>query len=205
MTDKLTDKEIVKALECCVNGECPNCPLSHNNTGVYNERCGENLMQNALDLINRLQEKVKKFENRQKPTGASGYKIENGKVVFFTNMLGGCKIVKENLEEVVKTLNELLQEAYAKDEIAFALKCKTEELKKAETENERLNNAIDEQDIEIAQLYKRLDKAKAEAYKEFAERLKNKAMATCKTLDNKYRYEFDNVFIDNLLKELVGD
>lgn len=55
MNNKPTDSEIVKALECCVNGECPNCPLSHNNTGVYNERCGDNLMQNVLDLINRQQ------------------------------------------------------------------------------------------------------------------------------------------------------
>ena len=46
---------------------------------------------------------------------------------------------------------------------------------------------------------------KAEAYKEFAERLKEKAMAKYKTIDNEYLYEFDNNFIDNLLKELVGD
>ncbi|MEE1139568.1 MAG: hypothetical protein U0M02_13915 [Acutalibacteraceae bacterium] len=138
MTDKLTGAEVKKALEWHLNevNHCDGCPLFVlKNTTTY---CVDVLMQNALDLINRQEEKIKKFENRQKPTGASGYKVENGKVVFFTNMLGGCKIVKENLEEVVKTLNELLQEAYSKDEIAFALKCKTEELDKAKAEVERL-------------------------------------------------------------------
>ena len=58
-------------------------------------------------------------------------------------------MVKENLDEVVKTLNELLQECYSKDEIAFALKCKTEELKTAKAEAvkefaEILNLQIDE-------------------------------------------------------------
>lgn len=83
---------------------------------------------------NRQKAEIEKFTKRQKPTGASGYKIENGKVVFFTNMLGGCRHEYENLDEVVKTLNELLQECYSKDEIAFALKCKTEDLKTAKSE-----------------------------------------------------------------------
>ena len=54
-------------------------------------------------FINQQQAEIEKFTKRQKPTGASGYKIENGKVVFFTNMLGGYREEKEKLEEVVKT------------------------------------------------------------------------------------------------------
>ena len=93
-----------------------------------------NLFNDVLDLINRQKAEIEKFKSRQKPTGASGYKIENGKVVFFTNMLGGYRYEHKDLEETVKTLNELLQECYSKDEIAFALKCKTEDLKTAKTE-----------------------------------------------------------------------
>ena len=154
----MTDNDIKKALECCIINNCSECPF-YKNWITY--RCGE-LRNLTLDLINRkdaeivqrqseyetvrksglnwmnkcneLQAEIEKFTKRQKPTGASGYKIENGKVVFFTNMLGGCRHEYENLDEVVKTLNELLQECYSKDEIAFALKCKTEDLKTAKSE-----------------------------------------------------------------------
>ena len=62
MTDKLTDKEIVKALECCINNLCPNCPLGHHITGTYNEHCGDDLMKYALDLINHLQAENKRLK-----------------------------------------------------------------------------------------------------------------------------------------------
>lgn len=114
----MTDNEIIKAFERITQYQGFTSSASRT-------------LKETLDLINRQKAEIEKFKNRQKPTAASGYKIENGKIVFFTNMLGGCKIVKENLDEVVKTLNELLQECYSKDEIAFALKCKTEELKTA--------------------------------------------------------------------------
>lgn len=190
MPNNLTDKEIKKALECAAAAL------------MYDDE--QNLYKLALDLINRYEEKIKKFENRQKPTGASGYKIENGKVVFFTNMLGGCKIVKENLEEVVKTLNELLQEAYAKDEIAFALKCKTEEIETLKAEVERLNTYLDVIGYST-------DKIKAEAYKEFAERLKAEMVKSKYVLTvSPYARACNAVIdfwateIDNLLNELVG-
>lgn len=52
MPDKLTDLEIIKALECCTLSKqiCPkNCPLA-NDRG-----CMVKVKENALDLINRLQ------------------------------------------------------------------------------------------------------------------------------------------------------
>lgn len=113
----MTDTEIIKALECCIiKQNCTDCPQRGN------KNCLETAIEGVLDLVDRQKAEIDKFKNRQKPTAASGYKLENGKVVFFTNVLGGCRIEKENLEEVVETLNELLQECYSKDEIAFALK-----------------------------------------------------------------------------------
>ena len=95
-------------------------------------------------------------------------------------MLGGYREEKENLEEVVETMNELLQECYSKDEIAFALKCKTEELKTA----------------------------KAEAYKECIEKVKehsNKTELVCSGALVRTDYTITDKELDNLLKELVGD
>lgn len=175
----MTDKDIIKALECCIKsshfGECfdNKCPL------VSEKGCEvgkETLYPYVFDLINRQKAEIERLKDRQKPTGASGYKVENGKVVFFTNMLGGCKVVKENLEEVVKTMNELLQECYSKDEIAFALKCKTQELKTA----------------------------KAEAVKEFAERLKERLVEESYD-DVQFFKVVGESEIDNLLKEMIGE
>lgn len=62
MTDKkLTDSEIVKALECCVeSNSCSKCPF----VDIADIRvCTTELSKNALDLINRLQEE--KEESQQ--------------------------------------------------------------------------------------------------------------------------------------------
>ena len=58
----MTDNEIIKALECCskqnaCNEECPLCDLEH--LAV----CMPTLLGNALDLINRQKEQIKKLEN----------------------------------------------------------------------------------------------------------------------------------------------
>lgn len=54
----MTDKEIIKALECCGNvitSSCKEC--SYHST--YNANCVRELMRNALDLINRQQAEIK--------------------------------------------------------------------------------------------------------------------------------------------------
>jgi hypothetical protein len=186
MPNKLTDAEItIKALKEILELMLCDGDLQRTST-----------ISHTIDLINRLQAEVEKFKKRQKPTGASGYKVENGKVVFFTNMLGGCRHEYKDLEEVVKTLNELLHEAYSKNEIVFALKCKTDELDKTKAEVERLQKE-NENFADIGKMYSEI---KAEAYKEFAERLKANAY---------YNMAGDNIVfnhdVDNLLKELVGE
>ena len=49
------------------------------------------------------------------------------------------------------------------------------------------------------------EKVKSEAIKEFAERLKATAISNWKTKDGHYLYEISDDFIDNLVKEMVGD
>lgn len=51
----MTDKEIIKALECCKKDDCDNCP---NNFG----NCYANLSGYSLDLINRLQAEIERLE-----------------------------------------------------------------------------------------------------------------------------------------------
>lgn len=63
MDKKLADSEIIKALECCggiTDGikECSACSL------LEKSPCTTDLSRNALDLINRLQAKVIKEQNK---------------------------------------------------------------------------------------------------------------------------------------------
>ena len=45
----MTDKEIVQALRCCEEGECKDCAMHEDK-----QRCQENLLDKAADLIERL-------------------------------------------------------------------------------------------------------------------------------------------------------
>ena len=45
----MTDKEIVHALRCCADGECKDCAMHEDK-----QRCQENLLDKAADLIERL-------------------------------------------------------------------------------------------------------------------------------------------------------
>ncbi len=58
----MTDKEIIKALECCTKPYCNNneCPL-HQNT-VNTKDCITQLSTNALDLINRQQAEIERLK-----------------------------------------------------------------------------------------------------------------------------------------------
>jgi predicted RNase H-like nuclease (RuvC/YqgF family) len=112
--------------------------------------------------------------------------------------------VREIVEQQQEEINRLQAENKSQSIMIKMLKGSIEDYKNSyinqKAENERLQEAIDEQDIEISRLYKRIDEAKAEAYKEFAERLKENSIAT---------FSFKGVVmveeIDNLLKELVGE
>ena len=83
-------------------------------------------------------------------------------------------------------------------------------INRLQAENERLQDCIDEQDIEISRLYKRIDEIKAEAYKECIEKIKEKVNYK---LENEWiftaegrtiLYMLDN-FLNNLVKEMVGE
>lgn len=74
-------------------------------------------------------------------------------------------------------------------------------INRQESEIERLQKEVNLVSILFQDLQERTDEIKAEAYREFAERLKNKWFAE--------RYDSPDVdfddFIDNLLTEMVGE
>lgn len=180
----MNPNEIKKNLRYCIDSnDCIRCDFTPSKSKKRTVGCQYELTEKALAYINQLEAEVERFKKRQKPTETSGYKIENGKVVFFTNILNGYRYEYKDLEEVVKTLNELLKEAYSKDEIAFALKCKTEDLKTT----------------------------KSEAIKEFAEQLYAEIESSDKYIreydDSEVQKAYNKGLRDALkvLKEMVGD
>ena len=155
MPNKLTDKEIKKALEWC---EQFTDNLVMANIDTKKRTLGLQAMQtckNSLDLINRLQADYENYkqiaENQQSVTMDRGF-----------------------------------------------------EIKKLQAENERLRNAYKqcawERDMVMEQDEYNCKLAKAEAYKEFAERLKEYSIAT---------FTWKGIVmvedIDEILKELVGE
>ena len=143
----MTDNEIIKALECCKNDDCDNCPNDFGN-------CYANLSGYSLELINRQQEEIDRLR-----------KEVNLVSIQFQDL-------QERYEEVQTEIEQWKEEAnkYQK------LWC----------------TSVD--DIETA---------KSEAYKEFAERLKDGAqMADC---FDSYNMVVGTRFINDLLKEMIDE
>ena len=177
----MTDNEIKKALECCiVRGNCQGCPLWNEHT----TKCLETAITNALDLINRLQaQNYELFETID-------YRAK--KITELVDKLKTAKAENERLKgEVSNARRKALLEAkekfaghsdYHGDTILCKLICMAE--------GEEVGNA------------KPLDKSKikAEAYKEFAERLKKESY---ERIDLTAYVEVSA--IDDVLKELVGE
>ncbi len=53
----MTDNDTIKALECCIESDCDNCPW-HEQTA-----CNEYMKQDALDLINRQKSEIERLNN----------------------------------------------------------------------------------------------------------------------------------------------
>lgn len=60
----MTDKQIVKALECCKREECDRCPFSNKGLGV----CGQFLIEQAFDLVRRQQEEIEWLKSERDNT-----------------------------------------------------------------------------------------------------------------------------------------
>lgn len=93
----MTDKDIVKALECCISDDdgtrerpCKGCPL------LQNDSCSNSLRKHALDLIYRQKEKIKEFDE---------------KLVIQRGLIDYKKAEIERLQKKVDELAEVLSDA----------------------------------------------------------------------------------------------
>ena len=166
MPNKLTDNEVKKALEVCIDGYCRGCCY-----GDTDQRhCRDDLMQEALDLINRLEGENKKNENiiRIADETIATLDAEN-------------ESLKAEVERLKRELNLVIENSLS-TRFPHCVLCDDTAI---------LTKNLEGYDKFIADI-------KAEAYKEFAERLREKTkwLFSSVSINNE---------IDNLLNELVGD
>ena len=167
----MTDNEIIRALQCCRTSliyDCKRCNLRLEN-GARQPFCTTTLIGNAFDLINRLQAKAIKEQNK------------NSKLRNERNRL------QAQNKDLAETVHNLTIEKDALFDKAEELKAEIERLKT--NLNVELENFATEYD----------NKIKAEAIKEFAEKLRADWLFGGK--DGKPYRET----INNLVKEMVGE
>jgi hypothetical protein len=61
----MNDNDIKKALECCINDDCEDCPLHGENAPDVYGNCVQNTKRNALDLINRQKAEIERLQNER--------------------------------------------------------------------------------------------------------------------------------------------
>ena len=189
MPNNLTAAEIKKALECCLNDSCYTSECSFFEETKDGEHCQRVAIKHALDLINR-----KDQENES------------------------LKAAIERLREIRDLCNTTIlekNEQIEKLEISDASKeeCTIKqhgEIKELKAEVERLITLNSKLEGENYSLRVKQRTIKAEAYKEFANRLTDKIMDNIdRSLDNPNGndYVITDVYetINNLLNGLVGD
>lgn len=112
----MTDKEIIKALECCKKDDCDNCPNDFGN-------CYANLAGCSLDLINRKQteiERLQKVNDSFTDIGKLYSEIKVEAIKDFAERLkeklGDCYIVSDgeycgfDCGDIHRTITNLLKE-----------------------------------------------------------------------------------------------
>lgn len=114
----IEETDVVKALECCINDECEDCPLyGENHPDVYGN-CVRNTKRDALDLINRQKAQIQKLEKIErfatKTIEKQDAEIEKLNVEL-VGMRGACesyKIHYDNAQAEIESLKKQLEEAY---------------------------------------------------------------------------------------------
>jgi ubiquitin C-terminal hydrolase len=129
MTDhKYTDDEVIRALECCANGECDECPYQDNSP------CKEYLNNAALDLINRQRAEIEILKKDNE------YILMQHK--FQRRPSGDCwnDVIEKAKSEAVKEFAERLKQnldisvcGYSSEEVTFDVELTIDNLVKEMT------------------------------------------------------------------------
>ena len=79
-------------------------------------------------------ERIEKIIKLAKMEKANGYEVKNGKLYYFSNMLGGCEIEFKDLQEICDALNHYNEEFWGLDQRLTFWKGKAETVGKETAE-----------------------------------------------------------------------
>lgn len=201
----MTDKEIIKAVECCLSGKeelCKECPL---NGKCYGD---VDYLLESLDLINRQQEQLEAAitgqETLQKALAEKDREVAelNSDLKLLRNDYNHLKTNFDETVEKNKRLRDKVVGLTAEKEqlIKTFGECQAEATKALvdkDKEIERLKNNISAMAVTMRNCAKA---TRAEAIRAFAERLKQRGSA-----NSDINYYILKKLVDNLVKEMVGD
>ena len=172
----MTDEQIIKGLECCADDSvirCKECPY-----GVSIFSCMQmQLRKDALDLINRQKDEIEKLNT------VNADMHESLRLACETN---------KDMQAEIENLNTANVEMQA--EIG---RMKNNAFCNVVIDEETMRNIVKEK---VAEFELDIKSIKAEAIKDFAERLKNKF-----EISSAYSFGYIACQLDNLVKEMVGD
>jgi hypothetical protein len=205
----LTDNETIKALKCHIKRQCWNdCPNATEERQLLNRPCSSMIAEDALDLINRKQA-VNKLQAKQIVELKIKVEQQKAEIENLTAIADEFKDKTELLEIEKSAMQHKIDSQKAEiDRLRYILVNFMGEI--FDWGNK---NGVDTRIFaQTAILGKEKDGAvkqiKSEAYKEFAERLKQSAF----DCDVSFGYGKEHyteavavVEIDNLVKEVVGE
>ena len=212
MTDKmLTDNEIKKALEICstYKASCKDCPAF---VKVDRSNCKQ-VFLGAIEIINRLQvdliDKEKQLQEALKSMAVNKTKVIDCEKEINRQKAEIDDLKRNDLPRCKDALRRANEMGTALEKENQELKAENERLKPFEDKIAEFNSHIRVEDMlvfasSLEEWLEFCENLKAEAYKEFAERL----LLCCEDFD-----EINEVIllenlvkaIDDLLKEMVGD
>ena len=182
----MTDKEIIKALECCLDtspSSCGKCPLFNVDVTISKMICSKVAMKISLDLINRQQAEIENLNNFL--YDAEGVNLVNYWYQQCEIAENGCR----NLEEENKKLKAEIERLQKNSKKVLEI------CSRVIKANDERNNEIFQGAIEVV---------RAEAIKEFAERFVNNLPSDndCNSL---IAVGLVKTIIQNVKKEMAGD
>ena len=138
---------------CCNDNDCDKCYY-------YGDDCVEERLADAIidskaiipenavvltDKEYKRYARIEKIIKLAKMEKANGYEVKNGKLYYFSNMLGGCEIEFKDLQEICDALNHYNEEFWGLDQRLTFWKGKAEKVGKETAEKfaERLKHRLD--------------------------------------------------------------
>lgn len=205
----MNDNEIIKALECCEDKQCNDCPYK------FVTDCKERILNCVFSIFNRQQAEKEALiagqETMSKYIEEQQAEIET-QSQNFKMLVSDHRCLQQsfdNLKGLYQAEKEKVESAKSKS-IYFA-----KELQKARAEIERLQELLngwkteaykvaDEKDKLYCEAFERVKTIKAEVPKEFAKKIRQKIVVMVCSPDLLTLDDYDKC-IDDVLKEMEDD